>query len=180
MVIKSPSQRIKTCLTLSQLECTFATKKQKTYHFLTSTEMKFKKQTNKKTKINTILLNKKKFYLYYMLVLRGKQANVKVQERLQKELNSPPPPPLIVTCTQCLLSPAELFATLQTVVHQAPLSLGFSRQEYWSGLPFCPPGDLLNPGIKPTSPALRADSLPLSHLQSLKIKDFPRKECHIN
>ena len=49
---------------------------------------------------------------------------------------------------------------------QALLSMEFSRQEYWSGLPFCPPGDLLNPGIKPTSPALRADSLPLSHLGS--------------
>ena len=42
----------------------------------------------------------------------------------------------------------QLFATLWTVAHQAPLSMGFSRQEYWSGLPFPPPGDLLNPGIK--------------------------------
>ena len=41
--------------------------------------------------------------------------------------------------------------TLQTVVHQAPLSMGFSRQEYWSGLPCPPPGDLLNPGIEPMS-----------------------------
>ena len=39
--------------------------------------------------------------------------------------------------------------------HQAPLSMGFSEQEYWSGLPFPPPGDLPHPGIKPTSPALR-------------------------
>ena len=47
-----------------------------------------------------------------------------------------------------------------------PLSMGFSRQKYWSGLPFPPPGDLPNPGIKPispSSPALQADSLPLSH-----------------
>ena len=53
-----------------------------------------------------------------------------------------------------------------TVAHQAPLSMEFSRQEYWSGLP-CPPlGDLPNPGIEPmspVSPALQADSLPLSH-----------------
>ena len=42
----------------------------------------------------------------------------------------------------------------------APPSMGFSRQDYWSGLPFCPPGDLPNPGIKPRSPALQADSLP--------------------
>ena len=43
-------------------------------------------------------------------------------------------------------------------------SMGFSRQEYWSGLPFPSPGDLLDPGIEPTSPALQADSWPLSHL----------------
>ena len=46
-----------------------------------------------------------------------------------------------------------------TVAHQAPLSMGFSRQEYWSGLPFPSPGDLPNPGIKPGSPALQADAL---------------------
>ena len=44
--------------------------------------------------------------------------------------------------------------------HQAPLSMGFSRQEYWSGLPFPSPGDLPDPGIEPASPALQADSLP--------------------
>ena len=43
---------------------------------------------------------------------------------------------------------------------QAPLSMGFSRQEYWNGLPFPSPGDLPNPGIKLVSPALQADSLP--------------------
>ena len=46
-----------------------------------------------------------------------------------------------------------------TVAHQAPLSMDFSRQEYWSGLPFSSPGDLPDPGIKPRSPALQADSL---------------------
>ena len=46
-----------------------------------------------------------------------------------------------------------------TVAHQAPLTLEFSRQEYWSGLPFPSPGDLPNPGIKPGSPSLQADSL---------------------
>ena len=45
----------------------------------------------------------------------------------------------------------QLFATLWTVVHQAPLSMGFLRQEYWSGLPFLSPRDLPDPGIKPTS-----------------------------
>ena len=50
-----------------------------------------------------------------------------------------------------------LFVTLWTVAHQAALSIGFSRQEYWSGLPFLSPGDLPNPGIKPRSPTLQAD-----------------------
>ena len=49
--------------------------------------------------------------------------------------------------------------TLWAVGHQAPLSMGFSRQEYWSGLPFPSPGDLAGPGIKLGSPALQADSL---------------------
>ena len=50
--------------------------------------------------------------------------------------------------------------TPRTVAHQAPLSLEFSRQEYWSRLPCPSPGDLPNPGIKPRSPALQADYLP--------------------
>ena len=49
---------------------------------------------------------------------------------------------------------------LWTVAHQASLSMEFSRQEYWSGLPFPSPGDLLDPGIEPGFPALQADSLP--------------------
>ena len=51
-------------------------------------------------------------------------------------------------------------ATPWTVACQAPLSMGFSRQEYWSGLPFPSPGDLPEPGIEPRSLALKADSLP--------------------
>ena len=58
------------------------------------------------------------------------------------------------------LSCARLFATPWTAAHQAPLSMRFSRQRYWSGLPFPSPGDLSNPGIKPMSPALQADYLP--------------------
>ena len=46
-----------------------------------------------------------------------------------------------------------------TIAHQAPPSMGFSRQEYWSGLPFPSPGDLLDPGIEPRSPTLQADAL---------------------
>ena len=51
-------------------------------------------------------------------------------------------------------------ATPWTVAHEAPLPMGFSRQEYWSGFPCPPPEDLPNPGTEPGSPALQADSLP--------------------
>ena len=50
-----------------------------------------------------------------------------------------------------------------TVAHQAPLSMGFLRQEHWSGLPFHPPGDLPDPGTEPVSSALQVDSLSLNH-----------------
>ena len=66
-------------------------------------------------------------------------------------------------------SHAWLFATPWTVACQLPLSMGFSRQEYWSGLPCPPPGDLPDRGIKPmslVSPVLQADSLPLSHWEA--------------
>ena len=53
-----------------------------------------------------------------------------------------------------------IFATLWTVAYQASQSIGFSRQEYWSGLPLPSPGDLPDPGIEPGSPASQADSLP--------------------
>ena len=67
-----------------------------------------------------------------------------------------------VVCQSCL----TLFATPWTVALQAPPSTGFSRQEYWSELPFPTPGDLSDPGIEHTSPALQVDSLPLSHVGS--------------
>ena len=57
------------------------------------------------------------------------------------------------------LSCVRPFSTLWTVAHQAPSSMGFSRQEYWSGLPFPSLGDLPNPGIEPRSPELQADAL---------------------
>ena len=59
-----------------------------------------------------------------------------------------------------LLSRVWISATPWTVVHQAPLSMEFSKQEYWSGLPFLSPGYLTDPGIEPSSPALQADSSP--------------------
>ena len=58
------------------------------------------------------------------------------------------------------LSHVQLLATPWTVAYQAPPSMGFSRQEYWNGLPFPSPGDLPNPGIKPWSPSFQADALP--------------------
>ena len=64
----------------------------------------------------------------------------------------------VLSCFSCV----QVLVTLWTVDHRA-LSMGFSRQEYWSDLP-CPlPGDLPDPGIEPGSPALQADSLPLSY-----------------
>ena len=65
-----------------------------------------------------------------------------------------------------VFSRVQLFVTPWTVAHQAPLSMEFSQQAYWSGLPFPPPGDLPNPGIESessVSSALQVDSLPLSH-----------------
>ena len=58
------------------------------------------------------------------------------------------------------LSRVRLFATPWTIACQSPLSMGFSRQEFWSGLSFPSPEDLPEPGIEPWSPALQADSLP--------------------
>ena len=73
----------------------------------------------------------------------------------------------VLNCFSCVW----LFVTLWTVARQAPLSMGYSRQEYWSGLPLPSPGDLPHPGIKPMSlmsPALLVDSLPT---------EPPRKPC---
>ena len=59
----------------------------------------------------------------------------------------------------CLHSCAQLFEILWTIAHKDPPSMEFSRQEYWSGLPFSPPWDLPHLGIEPGSPALQADAL---------------------
>ena len=62
-------------------------------------------------------------------------------------------------CVLSHFSCVQFFPAPWTVAHQAPMSMGFSRQEYWSGLPFLSPEDLPNPGIEPRSPSLQADSL---------------------
>ena len=81
---------------------------------------------------------------------------------------------------------SNFFATLWTVAHQAPLSIGFLRQEYWSGLPFFSPRDLPDPGIKPRSPvslAFQVDSLLLSHQEAFfffnKIKHFQNSIIYV-
>ena len=71
----------------------------------------------------------------------------------------------LLACVLSRFSLVQLSTTLWTIAHQAPLSMGFSRQEYWSRLPRPPPGDLPNPGIKPTSlmfPALAGGILTTS------------------
>ena len=77
------------------------------------------------------------------------------------------------------LSCVQLFANLWTVAFQAPLSMGFSRQEYWSGLPFPSPGDLPDPGIKPGSPALQAGRVVYLHAKKKKRKKELRPLPHI-
>ena len=62
------------------------------------------------------------------------------------------------TVLKASVAPLCLTVTPWTEAHQASLSMGFSRQGHWSGLPFLPPGDLLGPGIEPRSPVLQADS----------------------
>ena len=70
------------------------------------------------------------------------------------QLSIIPGPLMLALSCLGLLSHVQLFVTLWTIVCHAPLSMGFTRQEYWSGLPFPPPGDLPNPGIEPRSPVL--------------------------
>ena len=91
-----------------------------------------------------------------------------------------PEQPIQESCVLCAqsLSHVRLFATSGTVACQAPLSMGFSRQKYWKGLPFPPSGDLPDPGIEPASlasPAWESDSLPLG---PPKLQVLPLKEEH--
>ena len=76
-----------------------------------------------------------------------------------------------------LLSRVWLFGTPWTVAHQAPPYMGFSRQEYWSGLPFPSPGDLPDPGIEPRSPALEADALTSEPPVKVTSKWKQQKHC---
>ena len=71
-------------------------------------------------------------------------------------------------CAKLLQGHVRLFETLWTVAHQAPLSMGFSKHEYWSGLPFPPPEDLPDPGIEP---------MPLALAGRFFITALPGKQC---
>ena len=88
-------------------------------------------------------------------------------------------------CVLSHFSHIWLFVTLYTVAHQTPLSMGFSRQEYWSGLPCPPPGDLPNPGIEPrslTSPAMAGRFLTTSATwETHNESRYPKgMNCHVN
>ena len=72
----------------------------------------------------------------------------------------------VCACVLSRCSCVRLFVTPWAIARQAPLSVGFSRQEYWSGLPCPPPGGLPDPGTEPRSPALQADALPPSRRES--------------
>ena len=89
-----------------------------------------------------------------------------LESRLQGEISvtsdmqmTPPLWQKLSSSSSLLLSHVRLFATPWTVAYWAPPSMVFSRQEYWSGLPFPSPGDLPDPGIQSGSPALQADAL---------------------
>ena len=75
-----------------------------------------------------------------------------------------------------LLSRVQLFATLWTVAYQASPSMGFSRQEYWSRLPFPSPGDLPNPGIEPGSPAEGEEELKSLLMKVKERKSWPKAQ----
>ena len=79
-----------------------------------------------------------------------------------------------IGCVCHSFSHVQLFSTPCTVARQAPLSMGFSRHEYWSGLPFPSPGDLPHPGIEPRSPALQTDYLQSESLRGGNPNIWPR------
>ena len=92
-----------------------------------------------KIKLTVIQKKKKKDFVVWWQVLKQDDTKVKVKVKS--------------------LSRLQLFGTPWTVAYQAPPSMGFSRQEYWRGLPFPSPGDLPDPGIEPRSPTFQADAL---------------------
>ena len=95
-----------------------------------------------------------------ILPTQGSNPGLPHSRRILYELNHKGTTICTVKVKVKSLSHVRLFVTPWTVTYQALRSTGFSRQEYWSGLPFPSPGDLPNPGIKPGSPVLQTDALP--------------------
>ena len=89
-------------------------------------------------------------YIFYMITYEAKRA-VRYGLWASDQWVSTFPIGCVCVCIVSRFSRVQLFATLWTVARQVPLSMGFSRQDYWRGLPCPPPGDHLNPGIEPTS-----------------------------
>ena len=119
-------------------------------------------RSQKKTKLESgngtlkIILWKLNFPVKYKVI--PEESEVSSVQKVNTELTKPKV--YSTFDSMKLLSRVRFFATPWTVAHQALQSMGFSRQEYWSGLPFPSPGDLPDPGIEPGSLALRADALP--------------------
>ena len=84
----------------------------------------------------------------------------------------------VITVVSCQVM-SNSFATPWTITHQVPLSMGFPRQGYWSGLPFSAPGDLPDPGTEPSSLVWQVDSLPLIHQGSLIFSLNSTKQYHL-
>ena len=114
---------------------------------------------NNKTGYDTPLVHKNSRYIFLILERKSLMISSKKKSIHQlafgKVINA-----IINRKKVKSLNHVQLFETPWTITSQAPLTLGFSRQEYWSWLPFPSPGDLLKPGIELRSPALQADALP--------------------
>ena len=98
-------------------------------------------------------------FLEYLRLLRGEPGQSSSSSSLQLNDDETLLLPSLFNSFGCIW----LFTTPGSVARKAPLSMGLPRQKHWSGLPFPSPGDLPDPGMEPASPALQADSLPLSH-----------------
>ena len=108
-----------------------------------------------------------KYFNWFPCLKKKKKVHILYSKKFpffsQSTISSHSPRPLLSfsvwACVLSRFSRVQLFATLWTIARQAPLSMGFSRQECWSGLPFPPPRDLPDPGMELASPALQADFL---------------------